>query len=201
MQSKFSLILHDSDIISQSVIWNGQSICMYMYNTSIAHRIGNPLRRTSEHIAIIYFRIFTAFCLFLNLKKYDMFLSYHTYSYIRYITMHFLNKFSLDNNLILVHRKLAQKLITLEDLINLHKGSILLRNIVHVAVYKIFRKIFRVNLSAFSLFKFKRSQVIKGTIFSLLILKKNCDRCSLYYLRYKIVYNPRLTKKDRPGFV
>ena len=28
-------------------------------NTSIAHRIRNPLRRTSEHIAIIYFQIFT----------------------------------------------------------------------------------------------------------------------------------------------
>ena len=89
-------------------------------NTSIAHRIRNPLRRTSEHIAIIYFQIFTAFCLFLNLKEYDMYLSYHTYSYIDYITMHFLNKFSLDNDLILVHRKLCHKLITLEDFINLH---------------------------------------------------------------------------------
>ena len=88
--------------------------------TSIAHRIRNPLRRTSEHIALISFRIFTAFCLFLNLKEYDIYLSYHTYSYIDYITMHILNKFSLDNDLILVHRKLCHKLITLEDFINLH---------------------------------------------------------------------------------
>ena len=94
--------------------------CIWLYITSIAHRIENPLRRTSEHIAIIYHRIFTAFCLFLNLKEYDMYLSYHTYSYIGYITMHFLNKFSLDNDLILVHRKICHKLITLEDLINLH---------------------------------------------------------------------------------
>ena len=49
-----------------------------------------------------------------------MYLSYHTYSYIDYITMHFLNKFSLDNDLFLVHRKLGQKLITLEDFINIH---------------------------------------------------------------------------------
>ena len=34
--------------------------------------------------------------------------------------MHFLNKFSLDNDVILVHRKLSQKLITLEDFFNLH---------------------------------------------------------------------------------
>ena len=50
-----------------------------------------------------------------------MYLSYHTYSYIDYITMHILNKFSLDNDLILVHQKLCHKLITLEDFINLHK--------------------------------------------------------------------------------
>ena len=47
--------------------------------------------------------------------------SYHIYSYIEYIIMHFLNKFSLDNDVILVHQKLGQKLITLEDFINLHK--------------------------------------------------------------------------------
>ena len=33
---------------------------------------------------------------------------------------HFLNKFSLDNDAILVHRKLGQKLITLEDFDNLY---------------------------------------------------------------------------------
>ena len=97
-------------------------ICLeqYSWRTSIAHRIRNLLRRTSEHIAIIYFRIFAAFCLFLNLKEYDKYLSYHTYSYIDYITMHFPNMFSLDNDMILVHRKLGQKLITLENCINFH---------------------------------------------------------------------------------
>ena len=50
-----------------------------------------------------------------------MYLSYHTYSYIDYyITMHFHNKFSLDNDVILVHREIGQKLITLEDFNNLH---------------------------------------------------------------------------------
>ena len=48
-----------------------------------------------------------------------MYLSYHAYSYIDYIAMHFLNKFSLDNDVILVHQKLGQKIITLEDFINL----------------------------------------------------------------------------------
>ena len=102
--------------------------------TSIAHRIKNPLRRTSEHIANNIFSnlniIFTAFWLFLNLKEYDIYLSYHTYSYIIYITMHFLNKFSHDNDLILVHRKLGQKLITMEDFINLHNMWTLFHNIL-----------------------------------------------------------------------
>ena len=97
---------------------------MSKYSTSIAHRIRNPLRRTSEHIAIIYFRIFAAFCLFINLKEYEMYLSYHAYSYIDYITMHFLSKFRFDNDVILVPRKLGQKLIALEDFINLHKNRI-----------------------------------------------------------------------------
>ena len=33
------------------------------------------------------------------------------------ITMHLLNKFSLENDVILVHRKLVRKLITLKDFI------------------------------------------------------------------------------------
>ena len=36
------------------------------------------------------------------------------------ITIHFLNKFSLENDVILVNRKLGRKLITPEDFINLH---------------------------------------------------------------------------------
>ena len=36
--------------------------------------------------------------------------------------MNFLDKFSLDNHVILVHRKLVQKLITLEDFINLYNA-------------------------------------------------------------------------------
>ena len=48
---------------------------------------------------------------------------YHRYSYIEYIIMHFLNKFSPDNDVILVHRKLGQKLITLEDFINFHNTT------------------------------------------------------------------------------
>ena len=39
--------------------------------------------------------------------------------------MHFLNKFSLENDVILVHRKLGRKLITLEDFINLHNINML----------------------------------------------------------------------------
>ena len=50
---------------------------------------------------------------------------YHTYSYFDYITIHFLNKFSLDNDVILVHRKLGHKLIILEDFINLHNNFVL----------------------------------------------------------------------------
>ena len=49
---------------------------------------------------------------------------YHRYSYIEYIIMHFLNKFSLANDVILVHRKLGQKLITMEDFINFHKNNV-----------------------------------------------------------------------------
>ena len=52
-----------------------------------------------------------------------MYLSYHTYSDIDYITMHFLNKFSLYNDVTLVHRKLGQKLITREDFNNLHNAT------------------------------------------------------------------------------
>ena len=37
--------------------------------------------------------------------------------------MNFLNKSSLDNDMILVHRKLGQKLISLEDFINLHNAT------------------------------------------------------------------------------
>ena len=37
--------------------------------------------------------------------------------------MLFINKFSLDNDVILVHRKLGQELITLEDFINLHNAA------------------------------------------------------------------------------
>ena len=37
--------------------------------------------------------------------------------------MHFLDKFSLDNDVILVHRKLGQKLITLENCIKLHNAT------------------------------------------------------------------------------
>ena len=53
------------------------------------------------------------------------FYAYHIYSYFDYIIMHYLYKCSLDNDVILVHRKLGQKLITLEDFNNLH--NILLR--------------------------------------------------------------------------
>ena len=37
--------------------------------------------------------------------------------------MHFLHKFSLDNDVILVHRKLRQKLINLEDFNNLREAT------------------------------------------------------------------------------
>ena len=37
--------------------------------------------------------------------------------------MHFLNKFNLDTNVISVHRKLGQKLITLKDFINFHNAT------------------------------------------------------------------------------
>ena len=44
--------------IAPSLILSRLSLLLYQhtFNISIAHRIQNPLRRTSEHIAIIYFQ-------------------------------------------------------------------------------------------------------------------------------------------------
>ena len=102
------------------------------YNIIPVYRIGLKIlyEERVSILQIIYIQIFTAFWLFLNLKEYDIYLSYHIYSYIIYITMHFLNKFSHDNDLILVHRKLGQKLITMEDFIILHNMWTLFNNIL-----------------------------------------------------------------------
>ena len=65
---------------------------------------------------------------FLSCIHYDNILLIFALEY-RYISMQFPNKFSLDNDAILVHRKLGQKLISLEDFINLHNMRTLFHNI------------------------------------------------------------------------
>ena len=62
----FGLTVH-VDKQKQAAIIMISNICeqSYSYTTSIAHRIKNSLRRTSEHIAIIY--------IFLNYLKMDFY--------------------------------------------------------------------------------------------------------------------------------
>ena len=49
----FSLPLYDIQLKHNEMLY----FCLHHF-TSIMHRIKNPLRRTSEHISIIYFQTF-----------------------------------------------------------------------------------------------------------------------------------------------